>query len=73
MKKKVDVARSGSDHAARGFDFIGGRVGFGAKFSDSFAVDPDLAGEDELFRMTARSDAGAGDDLLEAFEHEGFS
>ena len=46
---------------AGGFDFVGGEVGFGAEFGDDFAVDADLAAEDELLGVAAGGDAGAGD------------
>jgi len=70
VKEKVDVARgSAGDFASGGFDLIAGGVGFGAEFGDSFAVDADLAGEDELLGVTTGSDTGASDDLLKTFEH----
>jgi hypothetical protein len=69
VEEKIDVARSGLDESAGGFDFVGGRIGLGAEFSDDSAVDPDLAGENEFFGVTAGSDAGAGDNFLKAFEH----
>ena len=46
------------------FDFVGGGIGFGAEFSDSFAVHADLSGTDELFGVAAGSDAGPSDDFL---------
>jgi len=71
VEEEVDVALIGIDGAASGFDFVLGGIGLGAKFGDDFAVDADLAGEDELFGVTAGRDAGSGDDFLKAFEHEG--
>ena len=70
VEDEIDEALGGFDSAAGGFDFVFGRIGFGAEFGDDFAVDADLAGEDELFGVAARGDAGAGNDFLEAFEHE---
>jgi hypothetical protein len=57
---------------AGGFDFVFGGVGLGTEFCDDFAVYANLAGQDELFGMTARGDPGVGDDFLETFKH-GFS
>jgi len=71
VKKEIDGARGGVDGATGRFDFVDGGIGFGAKLGDGFAVDADLAGEDKLFGVTAGSNAGAGDDFLEAFEHGG--
>lgn len=73
VEEQVDVALVGIDGAASGFDFVFGGIGLGAEFGDDFAVDADLAGEDELFGMAAGRDAGAGDNFLEAFEHEGMN
>ena len=70
VEEEIDVVRGGvGDSAACSFDFVGGGIGFRAKFSDGFAVDAHLAGEDELLGVTAGSDAGTGDNFLEAFEH----
>jgi len=69
VEEEIDVARSGFDGASGSFDFVGGGISFGAEFGDCFTVNADLAGEDELLGMTAGSDAGAGDNFLEAFEH----
>jgi hypothetical protein len=71
VEQEIDVARSGRDGAADGFDFVGGGVGFGAKGGDGFAVDANLAGENELFGVASGGDACPGDDFLEAFEHGG--
>jgi hypothetical protein len=70
VEEEIDGARGGIDGAAGGFDFVLGGIGFGAEFRDGFAVDADLAGEDELLGVTAGGDAGPGYDLLKAFEHE---
>jgi hypothetical protein len=70
VEEEIDVPRGRvGDGAACSFDFVGGGIGFGAKFSDGFAIDAHLAGKDELFGMASRSDAGTGDNFLEAFEH----
>jgi hypothetical protein len=73
VEKEIDVAGSSSgDVAASGFDFVVGGVGFGAEGRDGFAVDANLAREDELLGVAAGCDPGAGDDFLEAFEHGEF-
>ena len=69
VEEQVDVILFGFDEAAGGFDLVFGGIGFGAEFGDDDAVDADLAGEDELFGVAARGDAGVGDDFLEAVEH----
>jgi hypothetical protein len=69
VQEEIEEARGGTDGTTGGFDFVLGGIGFGAEFGDGFAVDADLAGEDELFSVAARGNAGTGDDLLEAFEH----
>jgi hypothetical protein len=69
VHEEINVTAFGFDEAAGGFDSIFGGIGLGAKFGDDFAVDANLAGEDELLRVAARSDAGVSDDLLKAFEH----
>ncbi len=66
---QVDGLAGFFDEAACGFDFVDGRIGFGAKFANDLAVDEDLAGQDELLGVTTRSDAGVSDNFLKAFEH----
>jgi hypothetical protein len=63
------MAALGFDPVAGGFDFVFGGVGLGTEFCDDFAVYANLAGQDELFGMTARGDTGVGDDFLETFKH----
>jgi len=66
---EINGAFLGFDSVASGLDFVFGRVRFGAEFGYGFAVDANLAGEDELLGVAAGSDAGVGDNFLEAFEH----
>jgi hypothetical protein len=69
VHEEIHVAALGFDHAAGGFDFVLGGIGLGAEFNDDFAVDANLAGENELLGVAARSDARVSDDFLKAFEH----
>ncbi len=61
----------GIDEAAGNFDAVGIGVGLGAELGDDVAVDANLTGDDELFGVAARGDAGVGNDFLEAIEHKG--
>jgi hypothetical protein len=69
VHEEIDMAAIRFDEAAGGFDFIFGGIGLGAEFGDEFAVDANLAREDELLGVAARSDAGVSDDFLKTFEH----
>lgn len=69
VEEEIDVIFFRFDEAAGGFDLVFGGIGFGAEFGDDAAVDANLAGEDELFGVAARGDAGVGDYFLEAVEH----
>jgi len=69
VEREVNVILFGFDEAAGGFDLVFRGIGFGAEFGDDLAVDAHLSGEDELLGVTARGDAGVGDDFLEAVEH----
>jgi hypothetical protein len=69
VEDEVNVIFFGFDEAAGGFDLVLGGIGLGAEFGDDLAVDANLAGEDELFGVAARGDAGVGDYFLEAVEH----
>src|SRR5208337_650915 len=71
VEEQVDMIFFGFDEVAGGFDLVFGGIGLGAEFGDDDAVDANLAGEDELFGVTARGDAGVGDYFLEAVEHGG--
>ena len=70
VKQQVDRARGGVDGTAGGFDLVFGGIGLAAEFRDGLAVDANLARKDELFGVPTGGDAGTGDDLLKAFEHE---
>jgi hypothetical protein len=69
VHEEIDMAAIRFDEAAGGFDFIFGGIGLGAEFGDDFAVDANLAREDELLGVAARSDARVSDDFLKTFEH----
>jgi len=69
VEDEVDVILFGFDETAGGFDLVLGGIGLGAECGDDDAVDAHLAGEDELFGVAARGDAGVGDYFLEAVEH----
>lgn len=69
VEEEIDVIFFGFDEAAGGFDLVLEGIGLGAEFGDDAAVDANLAGEDELFGVAARGDAGVGDYFLEAVEH----
>ena len=45
-------------------------IGLGAKFGDHHAIHAHLSGADQFFRVAAGGDARAGDNFLQAFEHE---
>jgi hypothetical protein len=70
VEEEINVAFIGIDGTTSSFDFVFGGICFGAEFGDNFAVDADLAGEDELFGVSTGGDAGTGDDFLKAFAHE---
>jgi hypothetical protein len=42
------------------------------EFADHVAIDPHPSGEDQLFGVTARGDAGASENLLQTFEGHRF-
>ena len=69
VHEEISGAFLGFDSMAGSFDFVFGRIRFGAEFGYGFAVDANLSGEDQLLGVAAGSDAGVGDDFLEAFEH----
>jgi hypothetical protein len=69
VHEEIHVTALGFDEAAGGFDFVFGGIGLRAEFGDDFAVDANLAGENELLGVPAGSDAGVGDEFLKAFEH----
>ena len=70
VHEQIDMTALGFDEAAGGFDFVFGGISLGPEFRDDLAVDANLAGQDELFGMTAGGDSGVGNDFLEAFKHE---
>ena len=51
---------------------VAGGVRFGAEFGDGLAVDLDASGDDELFGLAARGDAGGGDDFLQTLRRRCF-
>ncbi len=61
VEREIDVVFGGGDDFAGGFDFVGCEVRFSAELGDDFAVDANLAAEDELFGVAAGGDAGTGD------------
>ena len=69
VEKEIYTARRRIDGTPRGFNLVYSRVGFCTEFGDRFAVDTNLARDNELFGVTPGGNAGSGDNFLEAFEH----
>ena len=70
VQKKIDEALWGTERLAIDRDGVGEGVGFGAEFGDDFAVQGDPTGGDDFFGFAAGSDAGGGQDFLEAIHGE---
>ena len=64
VQDQVDRLSDFFDEAASSLNLVDSWIGLGAEFTDDVAVDQNLAGENELFGVAARSDSGMRDDFL---------
>ncbi len=69
VQKEVDKTLRRSEGAAIDADFVGEGIGLSALLGDDLAVESDAAVGDDLLGLATGSDAGSGEDFLEAFGH----
>ena len=67
VQREIEQTLGGAQHLAIDFDVVAIEIGLRAKFGDGRSVDHDAALGHERLGLAPRGDAGAGENLLEAF------
>lgn len=63
----IDEVFGSFENLAIDFDLVGFEVGLRSQFRNSFTIDGNAAGNDEIFGFTTAGDASVGENFLKAF------